>query len=279
MLDQATRLREIAERHCTRPEYDGPYVITIASGKGGVGKSTLALNLAIRFAQSGRRTVLVDADENLGNLDVMLGISPELRLGSVIRGERDLEDVLVTPMANLAVLPGSSGDPAYPQLTLEEQVSLMNDVKEVNRDSEFIIIDAAAGIGKRVLGYAVNSHEVLLVTVPEPTAVMDAYALIKMLTAADEHLPVKLVVNAVHVPDEGEETALKLQKAVTHFLNRAVHYVGAIPFDRHVSKAVMRQRPIVNEFPVSAAALSIGVIADRILDQVATRGIRRYQSV
>lgn len=279
MLDQATRLREIAERHCTRPKHDGPYVMTVASGKGGVGKSTVALNIAIRFAQAGRKTVLVDADDNLGNLDVMLGLCPAMRLGSVIRGDRDLEEVMVTPMPNLAVLPGSSGDPAYPEMTLEDQTLLLNDVKDVNRNADFIVIDAAAGIGKRVLNYALHAHEVLLVTVPEPTAVMDAYALVKMLTAADEHLPVKLIVNAVHLPEEGEETALKLQKAVGHFLHRSIQYIGSIPFDRHVAQAVMRQRPVVKDFPVSAAALSIGVIAERILAHVATRGIRRYQSV
>lgn len=253
-------------------------MITVASGKGGVGKSTVALNLAIRFAQSGRKTLLVDADENLGNLDIMLGIAPDKRLGNVMRGERDLEDVLVSPMAYLTVLPGSSGDPDYPHMTLEQQATLLADLREISGDAQFIIIDAAAGIGNHVLGYAVNSHEALLVTVPEPTAVMDAYALIKMLTAADEHLPVKVIVNAVHKPAEGEETALKLQKAVKHFLDRPVHYVGAIPFDRNVSKSVTVQRPVVNEYPVSAAALSLRIIADRILEQVATRGIRRYQS-
>lgn len=278
MLDQATRLREIAEQYCERPRSAKPHIITVTSGKGGVGKSTVALNLAIRLAQLGNRTLLLDADENLGNIDVMAGISPKLRLGDVLRGERDIEDVLVSPMRNFSILPGSSADVNYPPMTIEKQKELLNDIAGLEYPFDFLVIDTAAGIGQDIVSLAVQSHETIIVTHPEPTAVMDAYAMIKMITCADALIPLKLVVNSARVPAEADDTAAKLQLAVKHFLNRHVQYLGAIPYDTNVRQAIIRQNAVVAEFPTSAASLSLQWLAGKIVEQAADTRVRRFQT-
>lgn len=277
MLDQATRLREIAEQKCSRSHPTKPHVITIASGKGGVGKSTVALNLALRLADLGSNTILLDADENLGNIDVMAGISPRLRLGDVLRGEKDIEEVIVSPSKNFSILPGNSGDSGYPIMTMEKQTELLNDIADLEQRFDYLVIDTSAGIGQDIINFAVHSHETLIVTNPEPTALMDAYALIKMITLADALAPLKIIVNAARTPGEADETAAKLQMAVKHFLQKHVHYLGSIPYDTSVAKAVSRYRPVIKEYPVSGASLSIHMLAGRLVEQTANRNARRFQ--
>lgn len=279
MLDQATRLREIADQYCHRPDAMRPYTIAVASGKGGVGKSTVALNVAVLLAANGATTLLLDADENLGNLDVMTGVAPKHRLGAVLSGERDVQDVLVPLTERLALLPADSGSTDYRQMTIEQQRTLLNDIADLEQRFEYVVIDTAAGLGTDVIGFAVRSDEAIIVTTPEPTAVMDAYALIKVVTAADAMVPLKVVVNHAHSAGEAEETARKLQTAVRHFLKRHVHYLGSIPADPHIGKAVVQQTPVVNAFPLCSAARSLGELTQTLMEQTErTRG-RRFATV
>jgi flagellar biosynthesis protein FlhG len=278
MFDQATRLREIAERYCERPAQAKPYVITIASGKGGVGKSVIALNLGMRLAELGNATVVVDADENLGNIDVMAGISPLHRLGNVLCGEADIEDALVSVAENLHVVAGDSGNADHQSMTIDQQKQLLQDLAEMDAGFEFVVMDTAAGIGQNVIGSAVQSHETIIVTMAEPTAIMDAYALIKMISLADSLVPLKLIVNAARSAEEADDAATKLQRAVKHFLNRHVHYLGFVPYDTNVSKAIVRQLPIVKEFPHSGASLALNLLAEKIQEQKNSMRIRRFQA-
>ena len=267
MNDQATRLRQMtAERHLPPPTAY-PYVITITSGKGGVGKSTIALNLSLTLCALGKTVLLVDTDTNLGNLDVLLGIAPKFRLGHVVRGERDIEDVLVSPLPGLRLLPGSSGDVEYPPLSAEAQSSLMRDLKSLEDRSDYIIIDTAAGLTPEVIGYAVRADEIVVVTTPEPTAVLDAYAMIKVIHRTKPDISIKVVMNAVRVPAEADDAAAKLAVAVDRFLKRSFTYLGTIPYDQHVVTSISRQRAVVQEFPVSSASLSMKAMAQRFLQQ------------
>jgi flagellar biosynthesis protein FlhG len=279
MLDQATRLREIAEQHCMRPRGSKPHIVTVASGKGGVGKSTVALNLAVSLAQSGHRTLLFDADENLGSIDVMAGLSPVGRLGDVLRGERDLADVLLSPLQNLSILPGSSGDMHYVHMSIEQQKEILRDCADLETPFDFMVIDTSAGLRGETINLTIQSHEVLIVTVPQPTALMDAYALVKMITLHDTMIPLKVVVNYALSSEEGEETACTLQQAVRHFLNRDVHYLGSIPYDTSVADAIMRQSALMCEFPLSGAALSVQLMAERIAERALASGVRRFQAL
>lgn len=277
MFDTEARLQEIAELHCTRPDSERLHIITVASGKGGVGKSTVALNVAWHLAQLGRKTLILDADENLGNIDVMTGVSPKMRLAHVLRRERDIEDVLVTLSKNLTILPGNSGDVDYPGMTIQQQRELLNDIGELDHGFEYLVIDTSAGVSEDIINFALHSHETLVVTSPEPTSLMDAYALIKMVSLTDPHVPLKIVVNCARTATEANETARKLQMVVTKFLKRQVYYLGSIPFDTNVTRAIIQQVPLVAEFPSTSASQALQWIAERIAEQKMHSGVRRIQ--
>lgn len=276
MLDQASRLREIADRFGTQPARSRPHMIAVVSGKGGVGKSIVALNLAVLLAARGSNTLLLDADQNLGNVDVMVGAAPKFRLGNVLAGEKDISEVIVPLTHRLFLLPADSGNPDVRPMTIEQQKDLLHSLSDLEQQFEYVVIDTAAGIGSIEIGFAVRSHEALVVTTPEPTSVMDAYAMIKLITAADPMVPVKLLVNEARTPGEADETARKLQMAVRHFLQRHVHFLGYVPHDLHVEKAVARQSPVVNEFPLCSASRALAALAETLLDQSKHTQRRRF---
>lgn len=257
MHDQATRMRTIARAYGAAARPPRPYLLTITSGKGGVGKSTLALNVGIALANHGKRVLLVDADANLAGLDVLCGISPRFRLGDVLRGERDLEEILVSPHPGVKLLPGSSGDPGYPRMDRARQGALLEEILDRDEKTDVVVIDTAAGMTPEIVQFAEEADSVLVVTTAEPTSVMDAYAMIKVMGMSAPSQSVNLVMNSVRSAREGEETFTKLLAAVRHFLRREVGCAGIIPRDDHVAEAIRKQQPLVTAFPRSAAALSV----------------------
>ncbi len=295
VLDQARSLRKIMRGDLPQPaaetyekwrwstpahvprDVPNPRWVAILSGKGGVGKSMVALNLAIKLCDFGKKVLLVDADSNLAGLDVMLGIAPRFRLGHVLRGERDIEDVLVTPRRGLTLLPGSSGEIEYPTIKPSEQEDFLDALASMEERFDFVLIDTAAGIGPQVTAYARRAHETIVVTTQEPTAIVDAYAVIKILTAEDQRRKIGVLVNAARIPCEADETAGKLRKAIRHFLKIDVGYLGFIPYDGAVQKAIEEQQPVVLQFPTSAAALSLGAVAQVFLRSSTTLPERRGQ--
>jgi flagellar biosynthesis protein FlhG len=250
-------MRQIAELY-RRPAR--PHVITVTSVKGGVGKSTVALNLAITFCDMGKRVILLDADANLGGLDVMLKLSPRFRLADVLREEVDLEDALMTPRAGLRVLAGNSGEVDYPLLTPGVQEKLIDEILGLKERYDVLMIDTAAGLTPEIIQFAEPADETLIVTTTEPTAILDAYAMMKVLWAARGDAAVNLIVNAVREPAEADETVNRLRLAVDHFLGRSFGYPGFVPFDPCVHKAIVQQEPVMTRFPRSGAALSIRAI-------------------
>ncbi|MCX6135313.1 MAG: MinD/ParA family protein [Ignavibacteriales bacterium] len=238
-----------------------PHVVTITSGKGGVGKSTVALNLAITLSETGKNVLLLDADANLANLDVMLGISPKWRLNNVLRGELGIEDAVVSPYQRLKILAGSSGDPAYPQLDLEHQNRLMHDLVSTEEHFDLVVIDTAAGLSREIVNFAIHSDDVLVVTNVEPTSVMDAYAMMKIILAGNPGIPISFLMNAVRLAQCANEAAEKLQTALCHFLNAQASYIGFIPYDDNTLRAVVQQQPLVKLYPYSPAALSLRALA------------------
>jgi flagellar biosynthesis protein FlhG len=278
MHDQATRMREIAAGRRGFERGAAQQVITVTSGKGGVGKSTVALNFAIVLAEMGKSVLLVDADANLANLDVMLGLSPRFRLSHLLRGEADLEDVLISPVTGLRVLPGSSGEVDYPMMSAEQQEELLDSLRGMDDRPEMIIVDTSAGLSPEIVGFAARSSEVLVVTSSEPTAMVDAYAIIKILSASAGEVPVSVLLNGVRLPKEAEETAGKLRIAVSHFLRRDIGYAGFIPHDVSAQHAVLRQEPLVRAFPRSGAALSVRALAQRYADRRLSDSIRKAEA-
>ena len=257
ILDQATSLRRLTTRRHVEVKGARPHLITVTSGKGGVGKSTVALNLAIKLSEAGRKILLLDADTNLANLDVMLGISPRWRLNHVLTGERALEDALVSPFPRLKILAGSSGDPEYPLSGMEQQNRLLDELLSTEERFDLVMIDTAAGLNKEIVNFAIHSDDVLIVTNAEPTSVIDAYAMMKIILACNPDIPLSFIMNSARFPQLADEAAAKLQMALGHFLNVQARYVGFIPFDEHVSRAVAQQQPLVRMYPHSAASLSI----------------------
>lgn len=264
--DQATALRELVLQQGRTPSAVSrrPFIITVTSGKGGVGKSTVALNLALKLNDAARKTLLVDADTNLGTLDIMLGISPMFRLADVVRGDQDVDDVIVSVAPFLKLLAGNSGDPGCPAMTKERQQRLLETLMTTEERFEYVIIDTSAGISEHVLSYAAYADLIMVVTHPEPVAVLDAYAMIKMIHLTSPATQLKLLMNASRQPAQADEAATKLKLAVSHFLKFNVAYLGCIPFDRSVSEAAMEQVPVVRHSPSSGAALSFHLLAQHI---------------
>jgi flagellar biosynthesis protein FlhG len=233
----------------------------VTSGKGGVGKSTIALNMALALAGSGVKVLLVDADANLAGLDILLGVAPRFRLGNVLRGEREIEEVLIGAGPGLKVLPGSSGDVDYPLLTSDRQAQLLEDLRTLEERFDVVVIDTAAGLSREVVAFATEADRVLVVTTPEPTAVVDAYAMVKVVTVSRPDAAVEMLINAARLPREAEEAAHKLRLAVAHFLKREIRCAGVIPYDPAVPRAVQEQKPLMVLAPRSAAALSVQAVA------------------
>ncbi|MGA9121582.1 MAG: MinD/ParA family protein [Bacteroidota bacterium] len=275
MHDQATRMREIAKEYQEREARRRPHILAVTSGKGGVGKSTIALNLSLKLNDAGQRVLLVDGDTNLGSLDVMLGFAPRYRMGDVLRGNMDVEDVLVTAQPGLKILPASAGDVEYPLGGISLQDRLFEEILGIEEQFDCIVIDTGAGLNDEVIGYLDHADDILLVTTPEPTAIMDAYAMMKVVWSVNGAARIQGVLNAVRSPREGDEVGRKLRMAVNHFLKRDLDIVGMIPADTQAPKAIVLQVPLVKSFPHSAAALSIQSLANHVLLQLVHRSERK----
>jgi flagellar biosynthesis protein FlhG len=273
MPDQAARMRALARasHHAGSPR---PHILTVTSGKGGVGKSTIALNLAVHFAAMGMQTLLFDADANLASADLMLGLCPPRRLGDVLRGECDIQDALLRPYPGVSVLVGSSGEVDYPLLSSEDQRQLIEDLGDLDQAYELVVVDTGAGLSPEIIGYGELADTVLLVTRVEPTSVLDAYAMVKVLLAGKPDAQVQLLVNGVRTPSEADQTAEKLQAAVRHFLRHELAYVGFVPEDRDVVRALEKSEPVVRAFPGAASTLSLQALAVRLAD-----GIVQHQRI
>ena len=247
------------------PGGTSPKAIAIGSGKGGVGKTNLAVNLAIALARRGVRVVLVDADLGLANVDVVLGLNPPYTLDHVVRGERTIREVLVGGPLEIQILPGASGLPEMADLQPAKRKHLLQELEALEKEADILLIDAAPGIGKQVLSFLLASDEVLIVTTPEPTAVTDAYALVKLLYRYPSCPEVRLVVNMARDLRDAHEVAFKLGLVAHHYLGRWVSLAGAVPLDPNLPVAVRRQVPLVLSHPSSPASRAIADLAEVLL--------------
>ncbi len=241
-------------------------VIAVASGKGGVGKTNIAANAAIRLSQLGRRVVLVDADLGTANVDVIMNVSAPFDLSHVLRGERTLDEIAVQFGPRLRLLVGASGLNGAADLSAAGREELVAAFSRLCCDCDFLLIDCGAGISRNVVGFACAADELLLVTTPEPTAMTDAYALLKVLGRGDGRPEVGLVVNQVESQREAQETADRFGAVAARFLCTPVDCAGRIPRDRCVSEAVRRRVPLLLAYPHSPAATGISALAGRLAD-------------
>lgn len=262
MADQAERLREIVKENKTNQTR----VIAITSGKGGVGKTNFAVNLGIALARTGNRVTLIDADLGLANVDVILGMIPQYNLGHVILGEKQISDVIVNGPSGLKVVTSGSGLYKLANLSEKNLERCLGYLNEIEKSTDIMLIDTGAGLSRNVLKFVMAAGEVIIVTTPEPTAITDAYGVIKVIANSDKQTPIWVVINMIRNETEGTQTMERLSTVSQRFLGVELTKIGFIPLDPIVSKAVKEQQPFLIGHPKSLAAQSINQIANNLLN-------------
>ncbi|MCR4438136.1 MAG: AAA family ATPase [bacterium] len=240
-------------------------LMAVGSGKGGVGKTNVAINLSLALVQLGKKVLLVDADHSLANIDLLLGVTAPNSWQEVMLGEKNLERALFHYDGGLVVLPGSTGLSELYAGQPSPARWLMEQLGPLRRHHDFVILDTAAGLTMEIVEVLVCTDEVLVVTTPEPTAINDAYALAKVLHHARPELPWRLLLNMVESRQEADEVWERFALVVRHFLGREIAYAGHVIADWSVPQAVKRQRPLLLEYPVAAASECIREVARRLV--------------
>ncbi len=264
--DQATSLRRIHASLAPSPAIKGR-VISIASGKGGVGKSNLALNLAIALAKLKRQITLIDLDIGLANIPILLGIQPKYTLEDTFNGKLSLADIALNGPSGIKILPSASGINQLVQLETEGQTRLLQNLAQIPWNTDDWILDTAAGISPQVLQFNAAADQIIVVTTPEPTSFTDAYALIKLLRLQHHKTQFSLIINQSRSPQETKHVHQKMQQACFQFLNIPLPLLGHIPQDTAIPTAVRNRQPLLKLFPHSAASLHIQQIAHNIHQQ------------
>lgn len=239
-------------------------VLALASGKGGVGKTSLAVNLAVTLARETRRVALLDADLGLANVDVLLGLAPHASVSHVLRGERGLRDVVVEGPEGVRIIPAASGLSELTVLTAAQQLTLLDEVDAFAGEVDVLLVDTAAGITPTALYFAAAANETVVVTTPEPTALADAYALVKLLATRHGRRRFVVVVNMAHHRRDAEMAYARLARVAARFLQVELEYGGFVPFDDAVRYAVRRQQPVVTMAPTAPSAVAIAALARRL---------------
>ena len=254
--DRAVALRDSA----MAPRRRGVQVIAVTGGKGGVGKSTLSVNLSVGFAAAGRKTMLLDGDLGLANADVMLGITPKYTLADLISGERSLEEVLTPVRENLSLIAGASGITQLAALGEAEHIGIVRAFSSLVDDVDVLVVDPPAGISPGVLQLTQAAQHVVVVVCDEPASVTDAYAVIKVLSSEHGLRHFKIVTNMTRSPGAGKQLFGTLLKVTTRFLEVVLEHAADIPDDDFLRRAIREQRPVVEAYPSSLAASAIRVL-------------------
>lgn len=264
-MDQASRLRQLIE-NAQGVSPRGARVVSVASGKGGTGKSALSVNLAVTLSRMGQRVLVLDCDFGLANVDLMLGASARKNLAHVLSGEVPIQDAVQEGVEGVRFLSGGSGVETLIHMHERAAAAMADSLLQLEQDADIIILDTGAGVNDTVMRLIQASHESIIITTPEPTALMDAYALIKRMNLLGTRLPaLRLVVNRVENNREAQETLRALPSLAMRFLNLNIEPLGAISLDASVPGAIKRQTPLMLAYPGSAAARDIQAIARSFL--------------
>ena len=256
---EATMSTMAQESPCT-------HVITVTSGKGGVGKTNVVVNLAVGLAQAGKRVLVLDADLGLGNIDVLLGLVPRYTLEQVLCGSHHLSDIVLQGPSGIQVLPAGSGLPHLTSLTDTQQLLLQSELEHVAGTVDVLLIDTGAGVSPNVTYFASAAQETIVVISPEPTSLTDAYALIKVLSRQHRERRFNVLVNMVKNQREAAQTFRKLDVAAERFLNIHLVYLGFIPHDDYLPMAVIEQKAVTERFPCSPAGRAFVQLAKKIAE-------------
>lgn len=285
-IDQASRLRTLLAAGVPDPQVtpaSSTHVVAVVSGKGGVGKTFLAANTAIALAARNYRTILLDGDMGLANTDILLGIDPKGTWADVLQGRRELADVIVEAPGQVAFVPGCSGATEMANLSAFERRRLVEAIRQVEAGYDVMVLDCGAGISRNVIELTELADTVMVVATPEPTALADAYAMVKALTYEREHHPVGqdahraigLVVNNAASRREGRETYERLAGVAARFLHVPVIDLGYVLRDEHVPEAVHRRRPVLISYPRCSASSCLLAVAGRLVREMGQPQVNR----
>lgn len=261
--DQAARLRELVES--AHGLASGPRVVAVTSGKGGTGKSVLSVNLAIAMRRMGKRVLLIDSDFGLANVDLMLGVTSEKNLAQVLSGDISPRDAIQTGVEGVQFLSGGSGVEALFSMDGDVMEGMISSLLQLESDADMILLDTGAGVNPIVLRMVAAANETIVVTTPEPTAVMDAYALIKTVSQKEPKPALRLVVNRVETRREATETPEAIISLARRNMSVAIDLLGTIAFDSIVPQSIKRQVPVMVSHPISQVSMDIDRIAHRLL--------------
>lgn len=262
-MDQATNLRRLVlETDNTKRTR----TIAITSGKGGVGKTSLSVSLSIALAKTGASVTLLDADLGLANINVILGIIPKYNLYHVIKGKKKLKDVVIEVPEGIKIIAGASGFHQLANLENKQREHFLDAISELEGD-DYLIVDTGAGVSQNVLSFAMSADEIIVVTTPEPTAITDAYGIIKSIASQSSDKVVKLIVNRAQSVSEGKRVAQRVINIAGQFLNIKVESIGFVFEDMLVAKSVRNQKPFIVGYPKSKASGCVSVIANRIANK------------
>lgn len=259
MSDQAQGLRNLVNipPETTRTTK----IITVSSGKGGVGKSNFTLNFALSLQAQGYKVLVFDADIGLANIDVLMGVSPQYNLYHLLKKEKTIEEIICTGQHGIQFIAGGSGFNDLLNLTEDELNIFVQEINRLNGTVDYIFFDTGGGLSKETLKFITSAEETIIVTTPEPTAITDAYAIIKMVHTINKDVKFSLVINRVINEKEGKQTADKISLVAKQFLNMHIPTLGFISDDINVSKSVKKQIPFTLAYPQSSASKSINDLA------------------
>lgn len=262
-MDQAQGLRLHSDAAINKTYT--PRVISVTSGKGGVGKTNMAINMATSFAARGKKTLLVDADFGLANANILLNIRPTATLEDVLHSDRRLEEIFVSSRYGFDLLPSGCGLRTLFNLDSFTQRTLFDRLQETFQQYDYVIYDTAPGIGNHVLDINASAHEIVVVTLPDPMALADTYALIKVLAAEKRQKKFRLIVNRVKNPTVGLEIYRKLGALLDEFLSISIDYMGCVPEDAVVGESILTQKPVLALAPRSSFSIAVQRLCDKLL--------------
>lgn len=275
-MDQATKLRNIVK---TGNQSQRPLarVITVTSGKGGVGKSNTAINLAIQFRKMGQRVIILDADFGLANIEIMFGAVPKHNLCDLIYQGKNIKDIITWGPMEVGFISGGSGIAGMANLSRDYLTYIIQNLAQLDAITDIIIVDTGAGISDAVLEFLVASGEILLVTTPEPTSITDSYSLLKALNRhprfhVDQSI-IKVIANKVNTKEEGQSLFNKLNAVVSRYLKVPITYLGSVSQDTQLVKAVMQQTPVSLQNPNAKSAQDYEEIAARLMNKELNKNV------
>jgi flagellar biosynthesis protein FlhG len=244
---QRVRVRSVEQHRTTR-------VLAVASGKGGVGKTNIVANLAFALTKLQKRVLVMDADLGLGNLDILLGLTPQYTIEHLFLGAKSLREIMIEGPGGMQVLPASAGVQRLTNLTTEQKLAFLAEIDQLDEPADVMLIDAGPGISSNVLYFALAAQEIVVVTCPEPMAIANACAFMKVLAGMHGHQKFQLLVNAVTTAQEVEMVFQELHRVTQQFLDIDISPLGWIPHDIHIPKAVRQQKTVVEMYPNAQAS-------------------------